>query len=121
MVGTSDIGHNFPEWHSGGPPPWESLEWYLARSPLSYAKDIRTPLLIIHSEDDLRCPIEQAEQLFVALKRLGRPVRLVRFPEESHDLSRTGRVRHRLARFRFLLDWFGQHLRPDGWSSGGSR
>jgi dipeptidyl aminopeptidase/acylaminoacyl peptidase len=110
--GTSDIGHYFPEWHSGGPPPWEDLEWYLEHSPLSYAKDIRTPLLILHSENDLRCPIEQAEQLFVALKRLGRPVRLVRFPDEDHDLSRTGRVRHRLARFRFLLDWFGQYLRP---------
>jgi dipeptidyl aminopeptidase/acylaminoacyl peptidase len=113
MFGTSDIGHYFPELHSGGPPPWEDLRWYLERSPLSYAKDIRTPLLIVHSEDDLRCPMEQAEQLFVALKRLGRPVRFVRFPDEDHDLSRTGRPRHRLARFRILLDWFGAHLRPE--------
>jgi dipeptidyl aminopeptidase/acylaminoacyl peptidase len=114
FFGTSDIGHYFPEWHSGGPPPWDDLKWYLERSPLSYVKQIRTPLLIVHSEDDLRCPIEQAEQLFVALKRLGRPVRLVRFPDEDHDLSRGGRVRHRLARFRILLDWFAQHLRPEG-------
>jgi dipeptidyl aminopeptidase/acylaminoacyl peptidase len=112
MLGTSDIGHHFQELHSAGPPPWDDLRWYLERSPLSYAKEIRTPLLIIHSEDDLRCPMEQAEQLFVALKRLRRTVRFVRFPDEDHDLSRTGRPRHRLARFRIILDWFGEHLEP---------
>jgi dipeptidyl aminopeptidase/acylaminoacyl peptidase len=113
FFGSSDIGHYFPEVHSGGPPPWEDLRWYVERSPLSHAKNIRTPLLIVHAEDDLRCPMEQAEQLFVVLKRLGRPVRFVRFPDDDHDLSRTGRPRHRLARFRILLDWFGQHLRPE--------
>ena len=56
--------------HAEGRPPWDDLKWYLERSPLSYARDIRTPLLIMHSEDDLRCPMEQAEQLFVALKKL---------------------------------------------------
>jgi hypothetical protein len=56
----------------GGVLPWEHREVYLARSPVTYARDITTPLLIIHAEDDLRCPIEQAEQLFVALTMLGR-------------------------------------------------
>jgi dipeptidyl aminopeptidase/acylaminoacyl peptidase len=110
MFGTSDIGHAFQEAHAGGRPPWEDLGWYLERSPLSYARDIHTPLLIVHSEDDLRCPMEQAEQLYVALKKLRRPVRLVRFPDEDHELSRAGRPRHRLARFRILLEWFGEHL-----------
>ena len=59
---------------------------------------------------DLRCPMEQAEQLFVALKRLRREVVLVRFPDENHELSRTGRPCHRLERFRIILDWFGRHL-----------
>jgi dipeptidyl aminopeptidase/acylaminoacyl peptidase len=112
MVGTSDIGHYFQELHAGGRPPWEDLAFYLARSPLAHAARIRTPLLILHAEDDLRCPPEQAEQLFVALKRLGRPVRLVRFPGGDHDLSRTGRPRQRLERFRVILEWFGRYLPP---------
>jgi dipeptidyl aminopeptidase/acylaminoacyl peptidase len=111
MIGTSDIGHYFVEAHAGGVPPlWEDPRWYVEHSPLTYAARIRTPLLIVHSEDDLRCPMEQAEQLFVALKRLRREVVLVRFPDENHDLSRTGRPRHRLERFRIILDWFGRHL-----------
>src|SRR5205823_3425025 len=81
---------------------------------LARARAIRTPLLIIHSEDDLRCPMEQAEQLFVALRRQRKEVVLVRFPDESHDLSRTGRPRHRLERFRIILEWFGRHLEPGG-------
>jgi dipeptidyl aminopeptidase/acylaminoacyl peptidase len=112
MFGTSDIGFYFQELHLGGRPPWEDLRPYVERSPLAHAKDIHTPLLIVHSEDDLRCPIEQAEQLFVALRRLGRPVRFVRFPGEDHELSRSGRPRHRLARFRLILEWFGAHLPP---------
>jgi dipeptidyl aminopeptidase/acylaminoacyl peptidase len=110
MFGTSDIGHAFQEAHAEGRPPWDELKWYLDHSPISYVRDIRTPLLIMHSEDDLRCPMEQAEQLFVALKKLRRPVRFVRFPDEDHELSRSGRPRHRLARFRILLEWFQEHL-----------
>jgi dipeptidyl aminopeptidase/acylaminoacyl peptidase len=112
MLGTSDIGHSFQEAHAEGRAPWDDLKWYLDHSPLSYVRDIRTPLLIMHSEDDLRCPMEQAEQLFVALKKLRRPVRFVRFPDEDHELSRSGRPRHRLARFRILLEWFAEHLPP---------
>jgi dipeptidyl aminopeptidase/acylaminoacyl peptidase len=112
MYGTSDIGFWFQEAHAVGRPPWEDFHWYVERSPLSYARDIRTPLLIVHSESDLRCPMEQAEQLYVALKKLKRTVRFVRFPDEDHELSRSGRPRHRLARFRILLEWFGEHLPP---------
>ena len=110
MFGTSDIGHYFQEWESGGRVPWDDPRWYRERSPLTYAKHVTTPLLIIHSEDDLRCPMEQAEQLFTALKRLRKEVLFVRFPDENHELSRSGRPRHRLARFGFILDWFGKHL-----------
>ena len=78
------------------------------------APDLRegrlTPLLIIHSEDDLRCPIEQGEQLFVALKKLRREVRFVRFPGENHEMSRSGKPRHRLERFRHILEWFAGYL-----------
>jgi dipeptidyl aminopeptidase/acylaminoacyl peptidase len=109
LFGTSDIGHTFSEAESGCL-PWENMQWYIDHAPLTYAKDIRTPLLIIHSEDDLRCPIEQAEQLFIALKKQRKEVLLVRFPDENHELSRAGRPRHRLERFRFILEWFAKHL-----------
>jgi dipeptidyl aminopeptidase/acylaminoacyl peptidase len=109
MFGTSDIGHLFNMVELGAL-PWENVGEYLDRSPVTYARDVTTPLLIIHSEDDLRCPIGQAEQLFVALKKLGKDVLFVRFPDETHELSRSGKPRHRLARFRFILDWFAQHL-----------
>jgi dipeptidyl aminopeptidase/acylaminoacyl peptidase len=113
LFGTSDIGHSFSEAQSGYL-PWENLQWYIDHSPLTYAKDIATPLLIIHSENDLRCPMEQAEQLFVALKKQRKEVMLVRFPDEDHELSRSGKPRHRLERFRLILEWFAQYLQPTG-------
>lgn len=112
MYGSSDIGHSFPDMYSAAPPPFEDLDWYIKHSPLSYATNITTPLLIMHSEDDLRCPMEQAEQLFVVLKKLRREVLFIRFPDESHELSRTGRPRHRLERFGHILDWFAKYLHP---------
>ena len=111
LFGTSDIGHSFAEAQSGCL-PWDNLEWYLERSPLTYATDITTPLLIMHAENDLRCPIEQAEQLFVALKKQRKEVRFVRFPDEGHEMSRAGKPRHRLERFRVILEWFGEFLQP---------
>jgi dipeptidyl aminopeptidase/acylaminoacyl peptidase len=90
--------------------PWENMQWYIEHSPLTYAKDMETPLLIIHSENDLRCLMEQAEQLFIALKKQRKDVRFVRFPDENHELSRSGRPRHRMERFGFILDWFNQYL-----------
>jgi dipeptidyl aminopeptidase/acylaminoacyl peptidase len=71
-----------------------------------------TPVLLVHSEDDLRCPINQAEELFVGLRLLGRDPELVRFPGETHDLSRTGSPRHRVMRAELILEWFGGHLQP---------
>ena len=112
MFGTSDIGFLFNQVELGGVLPWEDFNTYVERSPLTYAKDITTPLLILHSEDDLRCPIEQGEQLFVALKTLRREVVFVRFPDENHELTRSGKPRHRLERFRILLEWFAKYLRP---------
>ena len=71
----------------------------------------RTPLLLIHSEQDLRCPIEQAEQLFVQLRRIGKvEVEMVRFPEESHNLSRSGRPDRRIERLERIYGWFDSHM-----------
>jgi dipeptidyl aminopeptidase/acylaminoacyl peptidase len=87
---------------------------YLRQSPITYVRDIDTPVLILHSEADLRCPVEQAEQLFVALKVLGKEVEFVRFPGESHELSRSGTPRHRIERMEIVLDWFGRKLQSHG-------
>jgi dipeptidyl aminopeptidase/acylaminoacyl peptidase len=87
---------------------------YVRISPITHVRNIETPLLIIHSEDDLRCPISQAEELFVALRLLERDVEFVRFPAESHELSRSGSPVHRVQRAEILLEFFGRHLHPAG-------
>ncbi len=91
--------------------PWDDLERYMRLSPITYVKNIHTPLLILHSEQDLRCNIEQAEQLFAALKYLGREVQFVRFEGQSHGLSRGGHPKLRLERLRLILDWFEKYLK----------
>ncbi len=83
---------------------------YVRQSPITYVSRMTTPVLILHSEDDLRCPISQAEELFVALRLLGRDPVFVRFPGESHELSRSGAPRHRVERARLILDWFKEKL-----------
>lgn len=85
-------------------------EEYLRMSPIRFVRNIHTPLLIMHSEDDLRCPISQAEELFVALRMLDRDVEFVRFPGEGHELSRSGSPIHRRQRFEIQLEFFGRHL-----------
>ncbi len=109
FAGTSDIGF-FDHTEFGGH-YWENPKGYERMSPLTYADKIRDPLLIVHSENDLRCAIEQAEQLFVALKVRGRKVEFVRFPEESHGLSRGGRPDRRAARMEAYVDWFARYLK----------
>jgi dipeptidyl aminopeptidase/acylaminoacyl peptidase len=110
FYGTSDIGPWFGDYILGGP-VYEREELYRERSPLTYAPQMRTPLLIIHSEGDFRCPIEQAEQLFVQLRRIGKTkVEMIRFPEENHNLSRSGRPDRRVERLERIVGWFDQHL-----------
>jgi dipeptidyl aminopeptidase/acylaminoacyl peptidase len=90
---------------------FEAPDAYLAMSPSMHATNITTPMLIVHSENDLRCPIGHAEDLFTILRLLGREVELVRFPEESHELSRSGSPIHRVQRFELILEWFDRHLK----------
>ncbi len=108
FFGSSDIGFRFH--HTLGAYPWEDPEAYRRQSPLTYAQNIRTPLLILHNESDLRCNIEQAENLFATLKVLGRKVEFVRFPGEPHGLSRGGRPDRRVARLEQIAGWFERHL-----------
>lgn len=111
MVGTGDGG-----WHwirrAGGVPPWEDDTWYRQQSPITYVANISTPLLIEHQEGDLRCPIEQGEMLYAAVKFLDRaPVKFVRYPGEFHGMSRNGKPWHRVHRLQQMTDWFDEHLK----------
>jgi dipeptidyl aminopeptidase/acylaminoacyl peptidase len=109
MFGSSDIGWDLGE-DNLDTTPWEGLDKYMHMSPITYVKNITTPLLIIHSEQDLRCSIEQSEQLFTALKWMRRDVKFVRFEGQSHGLSRGGHPRSRLERLRHITSWFAKHL-----------
>jgi dipeptidyl aminopeptidase/acylaminoacyl peptidase len=108
---SSDIGSMFRSEH--GPNPVEDPEEYLRMSPIVLARDIHVPMLIIHSEEDWRCPINQAEELWMTLRMLGRPVTFYRFPGENHELSRSGSPLHRLQRGEIILDFFAEHLMAD--------
>lgn len=108
-MGSSDMGWlRVPQY--GSQSWWENPEPYWQQSPLKYASAIDTPLLIEHQEQDQRLPVEQAEQLYSALKYLGRTVELMLYPGESHGMSRGGRPWHRVHRLKSLTAWFDQYL-----------
>ncbi|MBD3288459.1 prolyl oligopeptidase family serine peptidase [candidate division KSB1 bacterium] len=107
FYGTTDI-QSFSEYEFGL--PWENWERYYKHSPITYAHNIQTPVLIIHAENDFRVPISQAEELFAILKRNDVEVEFVRYPDEGHDLSRSGQPIHRVDRYNRILDWFNKHL-----------
>ncbi|MFQ6615520.1 MAG: prolyl oligopeptidase family serine peptidase [Fidelibacterota bacterium] len=109
MFGTSDLGFDM-EWEFKTT-PWEDPDLYAKWSPITYIKKCKTPLLIIHSEHDWRCNVEQDDQMYMALKVLKREVEYVRFPEEPHGLSRHGRPDRREARLKFMVDWFDRYLK----------
>ncbi len=109
MVGTSDIGIGFPEMYLLNDMS-KNVNFYRKKSPITYASKIKTPTMLIHSQEDYRCPIEQAEQLFTNLKLRGVATTMLRFPGESHELSRSGSPMHRKQRFEHIIDWHKQHL-----------
>ena len=106
--GTADLGY-MDDWE-WGTVPWQNPDRYLDASPLMSVAKMHTPLLIVHSEEDWRCPISQAEELFAALKWLGREVAFARFPGESHELSRSGKPWHRVKRLALIRQWMVDHL-----------
>lgn len=92
-------------------PPWDPASTLYAKfSPLTYVANVHTPLMILHSEDDTRTPIDQTLQEFTSLKILGRTVQYVAVPNETHDLSRTGAPIHRVERLHVILDWLKKRL-----------
>lgn len=117
MCGTSDFALNQDRyWPQGN--PWESVEsmkelW--RQSPLCYLRQVRCPVLILHSEGDLRCPIEQGEQLFTGLRTLGIPSKMIRYPiHTNHSLWSSGLPKYRIHRLQEILKWWAQHLKGEG-------
>jgi len=107
--GTSDIGSFFGDEYVRSDP--EALH---RQSPMAVVGEVRTPTLVIHSELDFRCPLEQATRYYSALKRNGVDAELLIFPGENHELSRSGQPRHRLERFDAVLDWWARKLPVHG-------
>jgi dipeptidyl aminopeptidase/acylaminoacyl peptidase len=89
---------------------FEHFETYWNSSPLQYARNVKTPTLILHSDNDLRVPLEQGEQWFRALKRFGVTTELVIFPRENHNLTRTGEPRHLVESLKWQIWWFERFL-----------
>jgi len=111
MAGSTDLGNVWDSLFGAKGQVWEDVEHHWGQSPLKFIGKAKTPTLVIHSEQDYRCDIEQSEQIFVALKKLGVDTELVRFPAESHGLSREGRTDRRIARLKHILRWFDRYLK----------
>ena len=109
MWGSSDFNWVFQQEMQAGA-PFEDLQKHWDMSPIKYIGNAKTPTLVIHSENDHRCPIEQGEQVFVALKRLEVPTEFVRFPGEFHGLSRNGRTDRRVVRLNHIARWFNEYM-----------
>jgi dipeptidyl aminopeptidase/acylaminoacyl peptidase len=112
MWGSSDMNWIFQN-EFGKAPPWDNLDNYWRQSPMKYMGNATTPTLVIYSENDLRCAIEQGEQVFVALKYLGVETEMIRFPDEPHGLSRGGRTDRRIERLKHIKRWFDHYLKDE--------
>lgn len=109
FAGSSDIGWFFGREYTGG-----SMEQMLAQSPMAFIADVETPTLVVHSENDLRCPIEQGQRYYAQLKAQGVETALLVFPGEDHELSRSGTPHHRRQRFEHILSWWAKYLPTAG-------
>lgn len=103
--GSSDIGSFFGQEYVGTDPARIA-----AQSPMAVVDEVRTPTLVLHSELDYRCPLEQATRYYSALKHNGVEAEMLVFPGEDHELTRAGRPRHRVQRFDAVLEWWARHL-----------
>ena len=110
--GASDIGIRFAELELGAG-LWEAPELYWQKSPLAHARALETPTLVVHAEEDHRCPIDQGETWFAALIKRGVPARFLRVPGEGHELSRSGRPDRRVKRLEEIVAWLVNYLSND--------
>ncbi len=93
---------------------WQDPMALWQHSPLAHAHKIKTPLLIIHSENDYRVPISEAEQLFTFVRRTGGTVQMVRFPREGHEMTRSGEPEHRVSSLTHMIEWFDKYCQQEG-------
>jgi dipeptidyl aminopeptidase/acylaminoacyl peptidase len=107
---TTDIGYFFVDDQIAAT-PWNNQEKLWEHSPLKYADKVKTPTLFLHSEEDYRCWLVEGIQMFTALKYHGIEARLCMFRGENHELSRSGKPKHRLRRLREITEWFNKHLK----------
>ncbi|GMA60913.1 S9 family peptidase [Alicyclobacillus fastidiosus] len=112
FYGCSDIGPRFVEAQLT-PNAKENLDKLWMMSPLAYATHVTTPLLLIHSENDLRCPMEQAEQFYTWIRSQGKETQLLRIPNASHGLSRNGKPSLRIRRLEAIFGFIHEHLPPE--------
>jgi dipeptidyl aminopeptidase/acylaminoacyl peptidase len=106
---TADFAQFTPFWFRGA--PWEQEADFKARSPITYIQNVHTPLMLIEGEADFRTPpADGGEQMFRSLKYLKRTAVMVRFPGESHELSRSGKPVHRVERLEHIVAWFDKYL-----------
>jgi dipeptidyl aminopeptidase/acylaminoacyl peptidase len=103
--GTSDIGTFFGDEYVGIAP-----DDIARQSPMAVVDQVTTPTLVLHSELDFRCPLEQATRYYAALKRSGVDAEMLVFPGENHELTRGGQPRHRVERFDAVVDWWSRYL-----------
>lgn len=92
--------------------PWDPHSLWFTQSPINFAQNVHTPLLILHSEEDTRAPSDQTITEFSVLKILGQKVTFIDVPSENHDLSRTGAPIHRVERLNILARWMNAYLHP---------
>lgn len=107
FYGTSDIGPHFVEFQLGRDLSKADELWKM--SPMAHVDQANTPLLVIHGEEDLRCPLEQGQQMYIAMKKHGVATRFVTFPDSSHGLSREGLPNLRMERLQEVSKWFKVH------------
>ncbi|AYM03870.1 S9 family peptidase [Levilactobacillus yiduensis] len=108
FYGTSDIGYFFTPWELKQDMRDIDRLWHF--SPLAYVRQAKTPILVLHGEEDLRCPTTQGEEFFVGLKEAGVDTQLVLFPKSNHELSRSGLPNLRIERLNRINQWFKDHL-----------
>ena len=94
----------------GSPFAGDNLKRYIDQSPITYVKNVKTPTLVLHSDNDFRVPIEQGEQWFRALRHFGVPSEIVFFPRENHNLTRTGEPKHLVESINWQVYWFDRYI-----------
>ena len=110
FFGTSDIGFHFTP-DQVGESPWSNRDDYVEKSPLTYAGDVTSPVLFIHSWNDYRCWVDQSIQFFTALKYLGKVAELALFMEGEHSFRSSARLSIRRKRLELMVDWFNMYLK----------